>query len=61
MITLKQAQARVLRTRKQHAEARAVRDELVREATAAGKTHREIHEETGLTRGRVGQIVHGKR
>jgi plasmid maintenance system antidote protein VapI len=37
------------------------RDGLVREAVAAGWTHARVAEATGLTRGRVNQIVHGRR
>jgi hypothetical protein len=37
------------------------RDRLVREAVAAGWTLARVAEATGLTRGRVNQIVRGRR
>lgn len=45
-----------------HADAkRDERDALVREAVAGGWTHAKVAEATGLTRGRVNQIVRGRR
>lgn len=40
---------------------RGARDALVREAVAAGWTHARVAEATTLTRGRVNQIVRGRR
>ena len=39
------------------ARARADRDDAIREALAAGMTHRAIAEAVGVTYGRVGQIA----
>jgi len=40
---------------------RDARDALVREAVAGGWTHAKVAEATGITRGRVNQIVRGRR
>jgi DNA-binding NarL/FixJ family response regulator len=53
---LRKAEARYKRASLRAEEAREERNRLVREALAEGWTHARIAEETGLTRGRVGQI-----
>lgn len=42
-------------------EAMAQRDDLVRQALAAGMTHAQASASTGLTRGRINQIARGRR
>jgi DNA-binding NarL/FixJ family response regulator len=53
---LRKAEARYKRASLRAEEAREERNRFVREALAEGWTHARIAEETGLTRGRVGQI-----
>lgn len=53
---LRKAEARYQRASRRSEEAREARNALVREALAAGWTHQQIADATGLTRGRIGQI-----
>jgi transcriptional regulator with XRE-family HTH domain len=53
---LRQAEARYQRAYRRSEQAREERNRLVREAIAAGWTHAQIAEATGLSRGRIGQI-----
>jgi DNA-binding NarL/FixJ family response regulator len=53
---LRQAEARYQRAFRRSEEARAERNALVLRALAAGWTHAQIAEATGLSRGRIGQI-----
>jgi len=41
----------------QDTDARERRDDLIRQALAAGMTHQQVSSHTGLTRGRIGQIA----
>jgi hypothetical protein len=53
---LRKAEAAYQAASRRSEDARARRNEVVREALAAGWTHARIAEATGLTRGRIGQI-----
>jgi DNA-binding NarL/FixJ family response regulator len=53
---LREAEARYQRASRRSEQARTERNRLVREALAAGWTHAQIAEATGLSRGRVSQI-----
>jgi DNA-binding NarL/FixJ family response regulator len=54
---LRDTEARYQRAFAGSEDAREERNRAVREALAAGWTHAQIAEATGLTRGRVGQIA----
>jgi DNA-binding NarL/FixJ family response regulator len=54
---LRKAEARYQRAVRRSEEAREVRNAAVLAALAQGWTHARIAEETGLTRGRIGQIA----
>lgn len=56
---LRKAEARYQRAFRRSEELREERNRLVREALAAGWTHAQIAEATGLTRGRIGQLAQG--
>lgn len=54
---LRKAEARYRRASARSEQARQERNRLVREALAAGWTHKQIADATGLTRGRVNQLA----
>jgi hypothetical protein len=54
---LRKAEARYQRAFARSEAARESRNAIVREALAAGWTHAQIAQATGLTRGRVGQLA----
>jgi DNA-binding NarL/FixJ family response regulator len=54
---LRKAEARYQRAWRRTEEAREARNAAVAAALAEGWTHARIAEETGLTRGRVGQLA----
>jgi DNA-binding NarL/FixJ family response regulator len=54
---LRKAEARYQRAFRRSEEARETRNEAVRQALAAGLTHAQIAEATGLSRGRIGQMA----
>jgi CRP-like cAMP-binding protein len=54
---LRKAEARYQRAFRRSEAEREARNQLVRDAVAAGWTHAQIAEATGLTRARVGQIA----
>lgn len=54
---LKRAERAFKKAEASREQARARRNELVREALAAGWTHQEISDVTGLSRGRISQIA----
>jgi hypothetical protein len=55
-VELRTAEARYKRASLRYEEAREARNAAIRAALAEGWTHAQIAEETGLSRGRVGQI-----
>ena len=57
VVELHKAEARYQRTSRRSEQARQQRNDLVRQALAAGWTHAEIAEATGMSRGRVGQLA----
>lgn len=54
---LRKAEARFQRAFRRSESEREERNQLVRQAIAAGWTHAQVAEATGLTRSRVGQIA----
>lgn len=58
---LRKAEARYQRAEARREHAREARNTAIRQALAAGWTHAQISEATGLTRGRIGQLAQRNR